>query len=78
MAYIVRIQTGTGKNRAVMQSIPLPNKERVRGYVKRNPLGNSKTKVKITNTITKKSKILTKFRASIFGKTVLESLKNKR
>lgn len=68
MAWIVRIESGKGKNRSVRQSIPLPNKERVRAYVKRNPVGRSDTPVKITNTVTKKTKTFTKSGASLFGR----------
>ena len=68
MAWVVRIETGSGKNKSVFQSIPLPNKARVRAYVKRHPAVKSNTKIKITNTITKKSKTFTGSGASLFGK----------
>lgn len=67
MAYIVRIQTGSGKNRNVSQSIPLPNKKRVRRWVDRNPVGNITTKVTIRNTRTNKTISKTKAGASLFG-----------
>lgn len=67
MAYIIRIVTGSGKKRAVSQSIPLPNKARVRAWVKRSPLGRWDTKVSITNTKTKKTTTKTKAGASVFG-----------
>lgn len=38
MAYKVRIEVGKGKNKAVTESIPLPNKKRVCDYIKRSPL----------------------------------------
>lgn len=57
MAYIVRVEVGKGKNKAITQSISLPNKKRVCNYIKRNPLVRSNTSVKVTNLITKKSYI---------------------
>jgi len=50
MGYKVFISAGKGKNRATMGSIELPSKERVAEYVKRNPLGTYKTKIRVTNT----------------------------
>jgi len=69
MAYIVNIQTGnrSNKNFTRTQSTPLPNKEKVRMWVKRNPVGNIKTKVSIKNTTTGKTKITSKAGASVFG-----------
>jgi hypothetical protein len=67
MPYIVKISVGKGKERAVTQSIPLPTKERVRRYVKRNPLGNYRTKVIIINTSKRKRYLMTKGEASRFG-----------
>jgi len=67
MAYIVRIQTGKGKNRSVSQSTPLQNKQKVRKWVKRNPVGNLSTDVTIRNTRTKKTITRSKAGASIFG-----------
>ena len=58
MSYTVRVEVGKGKNRTVMQSIPLP-KKRVCGYIKRNPAVRSNTKVKVTNLKNKKLMILT-------------------
>ena len=54
MSYIVRIEVGKGKNKAVSQSIPLPNKKRVENFIKRSPLVKSNTKIKLKNTRTKK------------------------
>ena len=54
MTYKVRIEVGKGKNRAVTESIPLPNKKRVCDYIKRSPLVRSNTKVKVTNLRTNK------------------------
>ena len=68
MAYVVRIQTGKNKNKTVTQSIPLPSKERVRMYVKRNPVGNWRTKVTIRDTRKNKTITKTKAGASIWGK----------
>lgn len=50
MGYKVFISSGSGKNRATMGSIELPTKQRVAEYVKRNPLGTYKTKVRVTDT----------------------------
>lgn len=49
MSYKVRIEVGKGKNRAVTESIALPNKKRVCAYIKRSPLVKSNTTVKVTN-----------------------------
>jgi len=54
MSYKVRVEVGKGKNKAITESIPLPSKKRVCNYIKRNPLVKSNTKVKVTNTSTKK------------------------
>lgn len=54
MTYKVRIEVGKGKNRAVTESIILPNKERVCNYIKRSPLVRSNTQVKVTETNTGK------------------------
>lgn len=69
MAYIVKIQTGSRakKNFCSTGSIPLPNKARVRAYIKKNPLGNYKTKITIYNTVTKKTQTMTKGKGTIFG-----------
>ena len=55
MTYIVRVEVGKGKNKAITQSIPLPNKKRVSNYIKRNPLVRSNTDIKVKNTRTKKT-----------------------
>ncbi len=57
MAYIVRVEVGKGKNKAITQSIPLPSKKRVCNYIRRNPLVRSNTQVKVTNTRNKKTLI---------------------
>lgn len=57
MTYKVRIEVGKGKNKAVTESIPLPNKQRVCNYIKRSPLVKSNTKVKVTNIQTGKIQI---------------------
>lgn len=54
MAYVVRVETGKGMNRAITQSVPLPNKERVAIYIRKNPLIRSNTNVYVFNTITRK------------------------
>ena len=54
MTYKVRIEVGKGKNHAVTERIPLPNKKRVCNYIKRSPLVKSNTKIKVTNLRTKK------------------------
>jgi hypothetical protein len=56
MAYIVKVVTGKGKNKSTFQSIPLPNKERVKRYIRRQPAIKSNTNIKVTNTRTKKTK----------------------
>lgn len=56
MGYKVFISTGKGKNYASTGSIELPTKERVSNYIKRNPLGNYKTKVSVYDTQSKKTK----------------------
>lgn len=62
MGYKVFISVGKGKNRTTMGSIELPNKQRVSDYIKKNPLGNYKTKVRVTDTITKEVKTGKKIR----------------
>jgi hypothetical protein len=49
MTYLVRVEVGLGKNQAITQSIPLPNKKRVCSYIKQNPLVKSNTRIKVTN-----------------------------
>lgn len=63
MAYIVKIEIGRTK----MQSVPLPNKDRVRMYIKRNPAIRKNTRVKITNTITKKTITISGIKGYAFG-----------
>lgn len=55
MAYIIKGSAGKGKNKATVGSIPLPNKERVRNYLKRSPLGNSNTEFTVRDTRKKKT-----------------------
>mgnify|MGYP001596339395 CR=1 FL=1 len=57
MSYKVRVEVGKGKNKAVTQSIPLPNQKRVCNYIKRSPLVKSNTNVKVTNNKTGKVQI---------------------
>ena len=68
MAYIVNIQTGTGKNFCRTCSTPLSSKEKVRRWIRKNPLGNTNTKVTIKNTITKRTITTTKAGGYMFGK----------
>lgn len=72
MAYIVKIQTGSRAkgNLTSSGSIPLPNKERVRAFVKRSPVGRGDTKVQIMDTRTGKIKTMTKSSASLFGRNL--------
>ena len=49
MAYKVRIDIGRGKNRAVSESTLLSNKDDVAQWVKKHPLGNSNTQIKVKN-----------------------------
>jgi hypothetical protein len=67
MAWIVRVETGKGKNKSISQSIPLPNKSRVRAWAKRHPMIKSNTKVTIKNTTTKKTITTTGTGSYIFG-----------
>lgn len=60
MTYKVRIEVGKGKNKAITESIPLPNMDRVCNYIKRSPLVRSNTKVKVTDLRTKKVHIETR------------------
>ena len=62
MTYKVRIEVGKGKNKAVTESVPLPNKKRVCNYIKRSPLVNPNTKVKVTNINTNKITVGTQSR----------------
>ena len=52
MGYKVFISSGRGKNKSTMGSVELPTKERVSEYVKRNSLGTSSTKIRVTNVST--------------------------
>jgi len=78
MPYIVKIQSGSGKNKARTQSVPLPNKARVRAYISRNPLGNYNTDVKITNTRTKKTSTIKKGTASIWGRNLAREIRRSK
>ena len=73
MAYIVNIQTGsrTKGNFTKTQSTPLPNKERVRKWIKRNPVGNSNTNITIKNTRTKKTSRMKKGTGYYWGRNIL-------
>ncbi|MCX6748482.1 MAG: hypothetical protein NT076_02660 [Candidatus Pacearchaeota archaeon] len=68
MSYKVRVEVGKGKNKSVTESIPLPSKKRVCGYIKKNPLVKSNTNVRVTNlsngkvTTGKQSKFCSKIR----------------
>jgi hypothetical protein len=62
MAYIVTISTGRGKEKTIMQSTPLKLKEDVVRWIKRNPVGNFRTKVVLFNTLTRKRIIDSKMR----------------
>jgi|TARA_Y100000310_G_C20494540_1_gene720859 hypothetical protein len=68
MAYIINIQTGKGKNFTRTRSVPLPNKKRVRSWVKRNPVGNINTKITIRNTRTKRTITTTKGWGQYYGR----------
>ena len=57
MSYKVHIEVGKGKNKAVTESIPLTNKKRVCNYIKRSPLVNSNTKIRVKNLKTRKTTI---------------------
>lgn len=53
--YQVFIEAGKGKNYASMESIPLTSWQQVIAYIKRNPIGNRNTMVKVTNLMTGQS-----------------------
>jgi len=76
MPYVVNIQTGSrsGKNFTRMQSTPLSNKEKVRAWIKRNPVGNAKTKITIKNLLTKKTLTTTKGRGSFYGRNIVKEI----
>ena len=79
MGYIVNIQTGTRKkkNFTRVQSTPLANKEKVRAWVKRNPVGNVNTKVTIKNTKTNKIVTKSKGSAMFFGRNIIKEMSKK-
>jgi len=79
MAYIVDIQTGSRarKNYTRSCSVPLPNKDRVRNWVKRNPVGNIRTPITIKNTRTNKTIITTKAGGGIFGWNIDKEIKRR-
>jgi hypothetical protein len=66
MGYKAFIQTGSIKNKtyASAGSIVLPTKQRLSDYVRRSPIGNSKTKVRVINTKTGKESIGSKLHFS--------------
>ena len=82
MAYVVNIQTGSKKptkrnpygNFTRTQSIPLPNKERVRKWIKRNPVGNANTNITIKNTRTKKTSRMKKGTGYYWGRNILNEM----
>jgi hypothetical protein len=55
MTYKVLIKIGSGKNFAQMGSIPLKDLDDVSRWIKKNPLGNWKTKVKVEDISNNKS-----------------------
>lgn len=55
MAYLVKIKTGSGKNKSRSGSIPLPNKQRVVNYIKRSPIVKSSSRICVKNTRTGKT-----------------------
>ena len=79
MAYIINIHTGKrgSKNFTNTTSTPLSNKEKVRRWIKRNPVGNTNTKVTIKNTINKKTITTTKGSGGYYGKNIISELKRK-
>ena len=80
MAYIVTIQSGSKSRRnfARAQSIPLPNKERVRAWIKRNPVGNINTNITIKNTTTKKTLKMKKGTGYYWGRNILNEMKRSK
>ena len=79
MGYIVNIQTGSRSrnNFTRSQSIPLSNKEKVRRWIARNPVGNLRTKVTIRNILTKKTITTTKAGGSIFGSKLKDEIRRR-
>jgi len=81
MPYKVFISTGKrgSKNYTSMGSTPLPNKARVRAWIKRNPVGNSNTNITIKNTISKKTISMKKEKGYYWGRNILkEMIREKR
>jgi len=69
MPYVVHIQAGS-RNRGKfsrMQSTPLSSKEKVRNWIKRNPLGNYKTEVTIRDLLKNRTVTTTKSGGSLYG-----------
>ena len=80
MAYIVNIQTGSRSkgNFSRSQSIPLPNKTRVRAWIKRNPTGNAKTQISIKNTVSKKIQKMAKGSGYYWGRNLVNEIKRRK
>jgi|TARA_Y100000310_G_scaffold59038_1_gene54363 hypothetical protein len=80
MAYKVFISTGKrgSKNYTSTGSTPLSNKAKVRAWIKRNPVGNINTKVKITNTVSKKIVTMSKGRGYMYGRNLLNEIKRRQ
>lgn len=80
MGYIVDIQTGSRSrgNFSRSKSILLPNKIRVRNWVKRNPIGNIRTPITIKDTKTNKTIKTTKAGGSIFGWNIDKEIKRRK
>ena len=80
MAYKVFISTGKrgSKNYTSPGSTPLSNKAKVRAWIKRNPVGNINTKVKITNTVSKKIVTMSKGRGYMYGRNLLNEIKRRQ
>ena len=77
MPYKVFISTGKkgSKNYTSMGSTPLPNKARVRAWIKRNPVGNVNTKVSIKNTVSKKIETMRKGKGYYWGRDIIKEIK---
>ena len=80
MAYKVFISTGKkgSKNYTSMGSTPLPNKARVRAWIKRNPVGNVNTEVSIKNTVSKKIEKMSKGRGYYWGRNLINEIKRRQ
>jgi len=65
--YIVKIQIGKGKNLTRTHSTPLSSKAKVRRWIKRNPVGNLRTKVVIKDKFKKTNFTTTKAGGSVWG-----------